>query len=496
MSIDIDLEEVNLVLAAEDFPDTEFESNHFFTAHDQRCIARLRAHGPVLLKGARGSGKSALMIEAVSKMYPKNKNSNAIGIYLSLRHLGLLRSEGRKYEELLCQLITSSVNKTLGDGTIEGVISEISILQNMISEIASKQGKRIVLMFDDAAHIGREASLNDFFDIFRTLSNSIISCKASIYPGVTKFGTRFDVYNDATVIDLTRNEQSDDFCKTFMEIIEKRFNKLYKKMSTSSEIGAEKLTTFLARSVLGNMRSFLFACQALHEHSQQHIKINLTNISEAYKNLASNYYWPLIEEIEPKLGAYQPMVSVSTKIAEILFSKAADKQQRTVIILREINQHLLKPLEILEYTGFISRREVSRSMKSRGRGTRYALNICNLAENLDGGRISLTLLEDWISNNDDSVEFHRGSELNSISLPDMKESSDLDILTNKIDILAKSKAYPYGITPSKLDILKDNDFHKVEDLALASDEELLRLDGLGDKTLNRLRSVVYQAIWM
>ncbi|MBM7355458.1 helix-hairpin-helix domain-containing protein [Lelliottia amnigena] len=496
MIADIDMEEVNLVLAAEDFPDAEFESNHFFTAHDQRCIARLRAHGPVLLKGARGSGKSALMIEAVSKMYPKNSQSNAIGIYLSLRHLGLLRSQGRKYEELLCKLITSSVNKTLGEGTIEGEINEISILQDILSEIASQQGKRIVLMFDDAAHIGREASLNDFFDIFRTLSNSIISCKASIYPGVTKFGTRFDVYNDATVIDLTRNEQSDDFCKTFMEIIDKRFNRLFRKISASSDIGAEKLTIFLARSVLGNMRSFLFACQALTEQSQHSNKITITNISEAYKNLASNYYWPLIEEIEPKLGAYQPMVGISLKIAETLFSKAADKQQRTVIILREINQNLLKPLEILEYTGFISRREVSRSMKSRGRGTRYALNICNLAENLDGSRITLSLLEDWISNNDDSVEFHRGSELNSITLPEMNLDADLDILNRPIDKLSKSKAYPYGITPSKLDILKENNINTVEDLAQATDEQLLALEGLGDRTLNRLRSVIHQAIWM
>ena len=153
MEYDSDNDEVNLVLAAEDFPQADFESNHFFTNHDQRCISKLRSHGPVLLKGARGSGKSALMIEAVSKMYPNNTSSNAIGIYLSLRHLGLLRSEGKKYEELLCQLIKSSINKTLGDDTIEIPVNDISLLQDVLSEIASRQGRRIVLMFDDAAHI-------------------------------------------------------------------------------------------------------------------------------------------------------------------------------------------------------------------------------------------------------------------------------------------------------------------------------------------------------
>lgn len=78
-------------------------------------------------------------------------------------------------------------------------------------QLSTKIQKRIVLFFDDAAHIGRETSLKEFFDIFRTLSSNTVSCKAAIYPGVTEFGSRFDLLNDANVIDIARNEENPSF---------------------------------------------------------------------------------------------------------------------------------------------------------------------------------------------------------------------------------------------------------------------------------------------
>lgn len=60
-------EDNSLVLAAEDFDLQEFSEYHFFTSQDRKCISKLRAHGPVLLKGARGCGKSALMKKKLKK---------------------------------------------------------------------------------------------------------------------------------------------------------------------------------------------------------------------------------------------------------------------------------------------------------------------------------------------------------------------------------------------------------------------------------------------
>ena len=82
----------------------------------------------------------------------------------------------------------------------------MSDIQRSLASLSAQLSKRIVLLFDDAAHIGREASLLEFFDVFRTISSSTVSCKAHD-PGVTRFGNRFDVFNDATVLDLSRNDE-------------------------------------------------------------------------------------------------------------------------------------------------------------------------------------------------------------------------------------------------------------------------------------------------
>ena len=65
-----------------------------------------------------------------------------------------------------------------------------------------------------------------------------------------------------------------------------------------------------------------------------------------------------------------------------------------------------------------------------------------------------------------------------------------------VDTLAKSRAYPYGLTQNKIDVLKESHIETIEALAEASDEELLSLQGVGEKFLKRMRDVVGQAIWM
>ena len=486
----------SLVLAAEDFSESEFLKYHYFTSQDRRCISNLRAHGPVLLRGARGCGKSALMIEASRGLYPKNPDSTAIGIYISLRHLDLLRASGPKYIEIFCKLVVREVNHQFQNEEIENSVDSVTDIQEELTSIATKYDKRIVLLFDDAAHIGREANLNEFFDIFRTVSNNAISCKASIYPGVTKFGTRFDVYNDATVIDVNRSETSDDFAKLFEEVMNLRFSGSLHDEKFRGAVKKTEAANLLGLAVLGNMRAFLYTCNQLTASLGDSPTITYRHISEAFKQLSSNYFWPLLEEIKPKLGMYQPMVSPAEEIAHILFEKAGEKSERSVLILGEIVQRLSKPIEILEYVGFIARKEVSRIMKSRGRGTRFVLNLCNITEYLGQGRVNSDISGKWLDLSENAVEFHKGSELYKLELPDTLEGHDLSILTKDIGALKKSHAYPYGLTDNKLQILIHNGIRTIEDLAMKTDEEILTLPQVGRETLKRFRSTVNQAIWM
>ena len=197
-----------MILAAEECPADKFEGYHSFSQFDDVIIRKLSAHGPVLLRGGRGSGKSALLIKSHRRM---RMAGAMFSVYVSLRYLPLLRSDGPEYIGHFCTILSKAIADELEaqDHSVEFEFAENEVaLQMSFANLARSLDKRIVILFDDAAHIGREKPLEVFFDLFRTLSSNVTSCKASIYPGVTKFGIRFDVFNNSTVIDISRSDVS------------------------------------------------------------------------------------------------------------------------------------------------------------------------------------------------------------------------------------------------------------------------------------------------
>ena len=85
-------EEQVLILAAEECPPERFDDLHRFQKSDNRIISKLISHGPVLLRGGRGTGKSAYLIKSYNYMRSEMSQS-VFGVYLSLRYLPLLRAE-------------------------------------------------------------------------------------------------------------------------------------------------------------------------------------------------------------------------------------------------------------------------------------------------------------------------------------------------------------------------------------------------------------------
>ncbi len=498
MSAVENFDSANLLLAAEECDPTEFARFHRFSSNDRRVINKLIAHGPVLLQGGRGSGKSALMIAASQQLAPFVPAAGVFGVYLSLRHMPLLRSSGREYESIFCGLVSQQINELLKTtGESFAYSDNIASLQYEIANLSRALEKRIVLLFDDAAHIGREASLEEFFDIFRTISSSTVSCKATIYPGVTNFGKRFDVYNDANVIDVVRDEDQPGFDALFAEVLAARFPELVNREITSP-LKIDQVAGFLGQSVLGNMRGFVFACNELADRTGGR-SIGLVSLGETLLNLAMNYYWPLLEEVSPKLGKYVPMVEPARQIAEAILQECGSKSpvRRHALVHREIVTRLPKPFEILEYAGFLSKRESSRALKSGGRGARFAVNLCLLLEHVPGTRLTAELFERWKTEKEEPIEFHvRGSQLARIENPDVSDAAELEILNGPIDKLKKSRAYPYGLTDHMIDTLREAGINTVGDLSRTPDEDLDRLDYVGTATIRRMRNVLGQAVWM
>lgn len=496
----VDNDDIHLILAAEDCPPQDFERIHSFASSDDSIIRKLSAHGPVLLRGGRGSGKSALMIEAYRRL---QASETVFCIYVSLRHLPLLRSDGAEYishfGRILSKNITDELQKRDEHFDFPIAVDEVD-MQRGLSDLSSKLGKRIVILFDDAAHIGREKPLEVFFDLFRTLSSNVVSCKASIYPGVTKFGIRFDVYNDATVLDLNRSDVSKN-SSYFYSVLQARYPGLVESDIYSDRLNPNIFSKLVARAVVGNMRAFVLACNKFSEMD----KINVPNLNQSLIAMATDYYWPLMEEVAPKLGLYEPLIEPATEIFELIvnsITRSPQLETRTlaqdrILIHRQVISKYAKAFEILEYLGFLSKREASRGMKSGGRGPVYALNLCNLIEAMPSGRLTIDGIDQWIEGILDPAEFHVNSQLfANISQPDLLEGDELKILHQDIIVLKKSNAYPYGLTDDKIERLRGANLNTVEELGDANDQALHKIFGIGEATVNRIRDVVHQAIWM
>ena len=101
-----------LILAAEECPPETFAQYHRFSSHDDVIIRKLSAHGPVLVRGGRGSGKSALLIKSYRRM---RDGTNVLPVYLSLRYLPLLQSDGEEYIEHFCRILSKAIQDELAD---------------------------------------------------------------------------------------------------------------------------------------------------------------------------------------------------------------------------------------------------------------------------------------------------------------------------------------------------------------------------------------------
>lgn len=492
--------DAGLILAAEECPSDKFEGYHSFSQFDDVIIRKLSAHGPVLLRGGRGSGKSALLIESHRRMRAAD---TVFSIYMSLRYLPLLQSDGSEYIGHFCSLMSRAIADELSaqDESVGFDFAEDEIaLQISLAKLARALDKRIVILFDDAAHIGREKPLEVFFDLFRTLSSNATSCKASIYPGVTKFGVRFDVFNDSTIIDISRSDVSGGD-RYFSDVIKTRYPALSNREVFSDRLTPDMFAGLLGRAVVGNMRAFILACNRFDGKT----RVSIPDLNACLLNMAEDYYWPLMEEVAPKLGVYEPLVEPAISIFEAVVnhlcrplghSGRAIAQDR-VTIHRGIVSQFSKVFEILEYLGFTAKREASRGMKSGGRGPVYAVNLCSLLEQVPTKRLTIEMIDEWIEGKPDLAEIHSSAAtFAAITLPTLAPENELGILAKDVEILAKSKAYPYGLTEDKIARLKGEGINTIRELAETQNARLLQIDMVGPVTVKRMRDVMFQAIWM
>jgi hypothetical protein len=284
-------------------------------------------------------------------------------------------------------------------------------------------------------------------------------------------------------------------------VVRARYPKLADRATFSDRLAPVQFANLLGRAVVGNLRGLILACNRFENQE----KIGIPEVTKCFLDMATDHYWPLMEEVAPKLGVYEPLVEPAREVMEVIVEHATRPSregsrsvaQDRALIHRQIVSPYSKIFEILEYLGFLARREASRALKSGGRGPVFAINLCNLLDSVASKRLTFEMIDQWIGGLPEPAEFHiAGQAFNNIRLPSLPEEHGLEILDRPVTVLSRSPAYPYGLTGNLIDRLSGAGIQTVGQLANTDDATLDQIDYIGEVTIKRIRDVLYQAIWM
>lgn len=150
----------------------------------------------------------------LKKIFNKENQVNKISVYIN---------QLRGYVDILEQGDISS-NEEIEEQDISVELRRILdnpiSFKNFILQLCLDVGiERVVLLFDEAAHVFSTQQQEKFFTLFKSLRNPKIACKAAVYPGITNYGKYFEKGQDAKEMMLSwyPNEKNDiDYIKKIL----------------------------------------------------------------------------------------------------------------------------------------------------------------------------------------------------------------------------------------------------------------------------------------
>lgn len=253
---------------------------------ERKIVDTLKQSGAHLLMGARGVGKSMLIKQAEIELDEDFTSSRKLAVYVTfktstilegvraeerdafqvwvgakilqalhdkLTQLNLIGHEGStdpyfrifgiksaqgtktmlqdKIHQLQKLAIASDKEKILNDigSNFLDKVNDVSFINEIIRDVLGEFDiRKLVFLFDEAAHTFIPAQQEIFFEIFKLLHGGPIAVKAAVYPSVTSYGRNFEVGHDAYILQMDRYETGESGRKAnrklFRDLLEKRLH--------------------------------------------------------------------------------------------------------------------------------------------------------------------------------------------------------------------------------------------------------------------------------
>lgn len=536
----------DFVEQAEYLEQDEFLSLFCSHPNEDEIVKKIKSKSSKLIVGPRGCGKSSLIKKAhVECQAP---TSDILSLYSNFRLSLLLEPFYRsnlnagyafrcwlicKIYQSLIEVVPFDVAEKLKESNSH--INDIDKIRTMLEmgklpieiekygnindlhsalvyalELTEK--KRIILLFDDAAHSFSQEQQKDFFDFFRELRRDNISCKAAVYPGITSFGPGFNVGHDAEKIDVWVKPSDAKYLDFMRDLALKRF-------SNPVELaGGELNFKFLCYASFGIPRGLF---HMLSDLSKEKVTANIVHriVGEWYEHCRTLY-----TDLKEKLPRYESFIQTGNDVIfsflELIREFNTNKDyasQVTKIGLRvPLPMELEKILDYLEYSGLC----YEESTISRGEKGDYKvlrLHYGALATNNSVGTAKAKNIENMLIAfaETDSRIFPKKvpekiidkvfSEACKISLPDCpkcrakRENEKARFCSSCGERLEEPSIYNQlsnlsihslaSITVAKREgILAQTNLRTIKDILLDDGTELRKVFGVGDVWLKRIRS--------
>lgn len=416
----------SFVIRTEDIRPEEILDLFVPTERDLQLISALKSASPVILEGSRGTGKSFLLRVCEQQQFAELHDTRVVPVYVSFIKSSLLSTENeQQFQHWMLARLASRVLRTLyqigllakptqstsvlaggpmglagemtelekvaqrfedsfmspGQVLDDHVVPDVESFKDAIQDLCEELGlRRINVLFDEAAHIFRPEQQRQFFTLFRDLRSSYMTCNASVYPGVTSYGSSFEAVHDAQIESLNRDIHSATYREQMREIVLKQSGS---ELQSDIEKNGENFDA-LALAVSGNPR-LLLKTVALAG------RLRSSDVQGVLKDFYRNAIWAEHSALAARYPGHKVLIdwgrtfveqnAISDAVQKNESWKSEGKSERTCYfwVHRDSPQAVIEALRLLAYTGVIIKMDAGVVATRREIGTRYAINIGCLA---------------------------------------------------------------------------------------------------------------------
>jgi DNA-directed RNA polymerase alpha subunit len=120
-----------------------------------------------------------------------------------------------------------------------------------------------------------------------------------------------------------------------------------------------------------------------------------------------------------------------------------------------------------------------------------------LLENVLGARLTNDLYQKWKVSTEEPIQIHsKEVALANLTMPELAEATDPEILNDPLNSIKKSSAYPYGLSERMIEKLQEAEINTIRNLYEAPEDKLDAIPYIGEYRIKQLKNIVAQAIWL